>query len=301
MRLTLSLLFVLVLGSYSIAQELQMKVQVNTPNKAQLKSDPKVFQTLESQVTEFINSTQWTSVTFNPDERIKGQIQLTISGQEGESTFEAELMIQAQRPVYGTDYETQVFYWVDKDFEFNYKEFQPLRKTMSSFTDNLSSILSYYAYMIIAMDFDTFSELGGNEYFRTAETIANAVPSGVVGSKGWSDNKSSAQNRYTLVNDAFNPSIREARKAMYQYHRLGLDIMYNKPQEGRENITQALRLIQEANRAKSHSTYIFFVTNAKTEELINIYNIADDIEKKRVYAMLLDINPSNANKISVLK
>lgn len=301
MRLITSLILIVLWGFSLNAQELQLNIQVNTPNRAQLKEDPKVFQTLEAQITEFMNSTQWTNVTYAPEERIKGMLQLTISKAipDKESMYTAELSIQAVRPVYGTDYETQVFFWMDKDVVFGYKEFQPIRKTQTSFTDNLSSILSYYAYMIIGMDFDTFSELGGDEYFRTAESIVNAAANS-AGDDGWKE-KTTSHNRYSLVNDAFNPSLRQARKAMYMYHRKGLDIMSAEAETGRSNISGALSAIQQASRSKSNSTYVYFVTNAKIEEIINIYNVADTNEKRSIYATLIDINPSNARRIEVLK
>lgn len=293
----LLLLFLTVLSKAS-AQELNLSIQVNTPTNAQLQADPKIFETLESEIKEFMNSQQWTDVTYEPDERIEGSMQLTLTKQNN-STFEAELSVQSKRPVYGTDYSTQVFYWIDKDIAFKYEEFQPLRKTQSSYTDNLSSILSYYAYMIIGMDFDTFEEFGGTPYFRTAESIVNAVPSS-IGGGGWA-NESGTHNRYSLINDVFDPVIKDVRKAIYQYHRKGLDIMSAEPEVGRSNITTALEEIQNANNRKNNSTFIFLFISAKTNELVQIYNVTDNPERRKVYAILMDINPSNAQNIEALK
>lgn len=297
MRIFITLLFTL--GSLAlVGQELNLKIQVNTPKQAQLHADPKTFQTLENQITEFMNSQQWTDVRFKSNEQISGAMTLTLKKQTG-TLYEAELLIQTTRPVYGTDYETQVFYWIDKDITFSYQEFQPIRKTTSSFYDNLSSILSYYAYMIIGMDFDTFSELGGDPYFRIAESIVTAVPSSSTGG-GWA-NDAGKHNRYSLVKDVFNPNILKARKAYYKYHRKGLDIMAAEPEVGRSNITSALHSIQAANDAEPTSTYIFLIINAKVDELVSIYNVADPMEKKRIYALLVDINPSISSRVKVLK
>lgn len=299
MRIILTGLTFLLFLNCIQTQELNISIQVNTPTQAKLQADPKIFETLETEIREFMNSQQWTQVTFEDDERISASMQITLKKQNG-SSFEADLSIQSKRPVYGTDYESQIFYWFDKNIQFSYKEFQPIRKTTSSFNDNLSSILSYYAYMIIGMDFDTYEELGGTPYFRTAEAIVNAVPSGVASGSGW-ENKTNAQNRYSLISNCFNPVIEKARKAIYKYHRKGLDIMSAEPEVGRENITAALEQIQSANNSKSNTPFINLFISAKTNELVNIYNVTENPERKQVYAILMDINPSNAQKIEALK
>ncbi|HHS96096.1 MAG TPA: DUF4835 family protein, partial [Phaeodactylibacter sp.] len=204
------------------AQELQANVSVNTPRLQ--KTDPQVFKELESAITEFLNAQKWTNDEFDHEERIQINIQLNIKEELANNQFKADLIIQSSRPVYGSDYQTVMLSTVDKDILFTYEQFQPIQYSQNSFIDNLSSLLSFYAYIVIGMDYDSFSPFGGDPYFLAAQEIANTIPTDNSGKyKGWRP-IDGQRNRYWIIENFLNPRMRPIRQAIYDYHRLGLDI-----------------------------------------------------------------------------
>lgn len=276
------------------AQELNASVSVNTPTLSL--TDPKVFETLEASISQFLNNQVWTDDEYKPEERIKVSITLTIAEEYSANTFKADLAIQAVRPVYGSSYETALLSHIDREVTFTYEQFQPLEYARNGYKDNLSQILSYYAYIAIGMDYDSFSPFGGQPYFQTAQEILNNVPSNVQSSNpGWRSIDGN-RNRYWIIENILSPRVRPYRQAMYDYHRQALDIMAEDVEAGRRIMLQALEELNGVNQVYPNAMIIQMFTNAKGSEVVDIFKRGTAQEKNRVVQIMSKLDPSNAQK-----
>lgn len=281
------------------AQELNVNVKVVAPNITTV--DKVIFNNLEVAIREFFNNTKWTNDEFESTEKINANIQFTITSEINTNTFEADLIVQSNRPVYNSEYNTPMLNLIDKGVTFTYNNFQPIERSENQYIDNLSSILSYYAYIILAFDYESFSPYGGEPYFKLAQQIMNVVPSNVANSdKGWNQS-SSDRNRYWLIENIFNPRLRNFRSAYYDYHRLGLDLMYSDADRSRATILATMNTINEANSSYLNSMLLNLFVDTKDNELIEIFKVADRNQKSRVRTTLTRINPSNAGKYEALR
>jgi hypothetical protein len=280
------------------SQELNCRVQVNA-QKIQ-GTNKQVFETMQKAVYEFMNNTKWTPNVFAFDERIECTIQFNLTEQVSTDRYKGTVQIQSNRPVYNTSYNSVLLNFRDNDIEFPYVEFQSLDFNENTFTDNLTSILAYYAYLIIGYDYDTYSESGGTPFFEIAQKIVtNAQNSGVTGWKAF-ENK---RNRYWIVENLLNSKYEECRSFMYKYHRSGMDIMESKPTEGRQEIAEDLKLLQKVFRDKPDPqlSYLKLIFDAKSDEFVNIFSEGFPDEKNRVYNILKEINPTNLTKYEKIK
>ena len=292
--LIFSLLFLAVLAE---AQELNCKVRINVPKLQTV--DPKVFQTLESSVQEFLNSRKWTDDTYQNFERIECNISINITEELNPTTFAANLFIQASRPVYGSAYKTVILEHNDRDLVFEYEEYKPLIFVENSFTSNLTSVLAFYVYMILGQDYDTFSPLGGSPHYQKAQDILNTVPQS-SGVKGWSS-LDGQRNRYWMIESTLNPRVAPLRNAMYDYHRLGLDVMSKDPEEGKNSMITAMEKIKQVNTNYPNSMVMQMFVNAKSNEIVDIFLNSTSIQKRTVYAVMIKIDPANASKYAVIR
>ena len=277
------------------AQELMCNVQVLTQ---QIQGTNKqVFQTLQTAIYEFMNNTSWTNHVYEPDERIECTMLFNIKEQVSVDEFKGTLQIQSRRPVYNTSLSTVLLNYVDNDIQFKYVEFQPLEFSQTQHLSNLTSLLAYYAYIIIGMDYDSFSPEGGTPFFQMAEKIVNNAQN--AAEKGWRAIESTGRkNRYWLINNILNEDFSPLREFIYKYHRQGLDVMYEKTTEGRASIAEDLKLLQQLSRNKPDPFmyYLQVVLDAKSDELVNIFRESFQDEKTRVFAMLTEIDPSHKSK-----
>ena len=211
----------------AFSQDIEFTININTP-KLQT-TDPRVFETMANTIRDFVDNINWSDDIFEPEERIKCNVQLTIREELPGNNFTADMAIQAVRPVYGTSYETILLSHVDKDVSFKYEEFQPLIYSKNSYQDNLSSIFAFYMNIILGMDYDTFSPFGGDPYFQVASEILNLVPPAAAQLyPGWRS-LDGRQNRFYIITNMLSPRFRVYRSAFYDYHRQGLDIMSENP------------------------------------------------------------------------
>lgn len=282
------------------AQEFQAKVNINTP-KLQV-ADPKIFNTLKSSIRDMLSNTKWTEDVFEQSERIQLTVTLNITEELSATSFRADLAIQAVRPVFNSSYETVIFAYQDQDVKFTYEEYQPVEFSKNVFTDNLSAILGFYAYAILGVDYDSFSELGGDEYFQEAQNIVSTVPSNVAQSAGgWTSIEAGQRNRYWLIENTLNPRMIPYRKAMYLYHRGGLDRMSDDSATGITACATAITQIAEAHKAYRNSMIIQIFAQTKVNEILQIFVGADNAQKQRVYKAMLQIDAANASKYNVLR
>ena len=239
------LLLAVSVGLYS--QEFRCNIQVVSQ---QIQGTNKqVFQTLQNAMYEFMNNRVWTDHVYTMEERIECNMMFNITEQMSADEFKGTLTVQARRPVYNTNYNTTTLNFVDNDIRFRYVEFAPLEFDLNSNLSNLTSILAFYAYFILGIDYDTFSLMGGTPYFNNAERIVlNAQNAAETGWKPM-DNISH-KNRYWLVKDMIDTDYEPVRAFNYRYHRLGLDVMDEKIAEGRAEITNSLELLRNVYRKK---------------------------------------------------
>lgn len=280
------------------AQELNATVRVTAP-KLQT-TDPAVFKTMETAILEFFNSTNWTPDAWELEERIECAFQINITEEISSNAFRADIAYQALRPVYGSDYKTATVSWVDKDVIITYEQYQPIQESRDNFTDNLSSVLTFYAYTILGWDYDTFSELGGEPYFLIAQGVINTIPPQILDSdKGWST-LNNRNNRYWMIENLMSPRLTEYRKAMYLYHRGALDYMATDVATGLQAMTEALKKIDELRSSYPNSMVLRMFPTAKGDEIIEIYKGADRTTKSTVQQIMRKLDVSNASKYNVL-
>ncbi len=289
-----TLLFLMITLSSLSAQELKVDIIVNTPRLQSV--DPQVFQTLRTAIQEFMNNQPFTEDVFEIDERIEITIQLTIKDEYSLNSFGADMSIQAVRPVYGSNYKSSILMHVDKDVTFTYDQYQPIVFSRNAFVDNLSSILSFYAYYILGLDYDSFSKMGGEPYFQAAQEIINMIPSSVTnGNKGWKPTDGT-RNRYWMVENALNPTFKAMREASYTYHRKGLDEMHRDPEKGKVNMLKAIDAIASIAKINRNSMAIQLFANAKNQEVVEIFKEADMSMKRQVKDLMGLIDPANASR-----
>lgn len=280
------------------AQELLCTVKI-IDNQVQL-TDKKIFRTLEQAITEFMNNTKWTPEKIQPVERIECNIQIILSSYDVKSNhFSGTAQILSRRPVYGTSYNTLLFNLNDENWEFDFAEFQPLVYNDNSFTNNLTSLLSFYAYYMIALDYDSFGLLGGTPFFNKALQISNAAqPTGLP---GWQPFERNLRSRYNLIDNILNERFKPMREAYYKYHREGLDIMNKNPELARKNIFASLELVKKVFKIGPNTVLPIMFFEAKSDELVNIYKNAPAIEKPKVIELLSEINIANVNKYEKIR
>jgi len=282
------------------AQELNASVRLTTP-KLQT-TDPRVFQTLEQSIRDFLNNQRWTDVDFESNERIECALQINITEEISQNLFKADIALQALRPVYGSDYKTSLLTHVDHDIVFSYQEYQPIEDSRNFFRDNLSSVLTYYAELIIGLDFDSFSELGGDPYFTIAQGVINSIPPGVADQdQGWSSLGGNKSNRFWLIENLLSPKVRPYREAMYLYHRHGLDMMYKDVTASQQVLLRALVSTDQVRESYPTVMVARMFVNAKSDEILEIFKGADRATRSTVMQVMRRLDVTNANKYNALR
>ena len=276
------------LASFSHAQELNCTVTVIAPQIGNV--DASRFEALEDGIREFINGRRWTNDNFDFEERIECAIQITINEAIGTSVFKGSMQVQSSRPVYNSDYNTAVLLVNDGDIQFEWLDNSNILFSPGQHRDNLSSLLAYYAYMILGMDYDTFSPEGGTPHFLQAQSIvANAQN---ASERGWRSSQGK-QNRYWLIENHLSQTFRPVRNCLYNYHRKGLDVLFSDVEGARLTMAEALIDMRSTNRIRpgSYNIQIFF--SAKSDEILNVFEPAPDAERTRLLPILKQLDPGN--------
>jgi hypothetical protein len=292
-------LLVLVLATAAFfvkAQELQCEVTVNSE---QIQStDKQLFTEMQNQVQELLNTRRWTEQGYSLDERIKCRVLINLTEMPQIGVFKANVQVLSARPAYGTGYETILFSFIDKDWTFEFSNAQRLDYAENNYTSNLASMLAFYAYMIIGMDNDSFGKLGGGPAFDKARNVLNLASSqgAYPGWKAFEGNR----NRYWLIDNLQDPQFVPFREAIYNMHRLGLDIMAQNPEEGRKAVLTVLQDIQRVSQQKPGAAVIRSFFEAKADELVNIFKNATPTDKQAAFTLLSQLDPTNNTKYEVL-
>ncbi len=272
----------------SQAQELNCTVSINATQVQT--TERTVFRDMKTAIEQFMNSRKWTNDSYKNYEKINCNMLITITRMPSVGNFAASVQIQSARPVYNTNYSTLVFNFADRDWEFEYVESLPLEYNDNTYTTNLTSMLALYAYMIIGVDYDTFSELGGSPYFQRAlQVVNNAQQSNRPGWQSMQNNRS----RYWIVENFNNPQMTDLRKALYSYHRLGLDTFDKDPDKSREVILKGLKDIKKVRDINPTAVIIVSFFDAKGKELANIFSSGNIQVRREAYDVIKAIDPSS--------
>lgn len=292
MRVAILILFLVASGSHLKAQDLDIDVTVTVTQQAIGDADPSVFKKLEADISEMINNNKWTEETFQEHEKIQGSITLAITEQLSLTSFQAELTIVSARPVFNSTYTTRLLNYADRGLVFSYDGVQPIYKSDNNYIDNLSTVLTYYMYILIGVDYDSFSPSGGDPYFEKAYEIYDALPSSLQrGDRGWTNEDISQQNRYFLLENIRNPSLKGFRTAFYEYHRKGLDLLHEDPDKARAVMVSAITQISDAEKKYPRAILVRNFTDAKDNEILDIFGPASVGEKSKVRKIMTELNP----------
>lgn len=288
-----TLLITLCLLSYSgFSQELNAQVEVIS-EKIQATNRQR-FTTLETSMREFLNNRRWTNETYSPDERISCQFIVTIN-KENNDKYEGTLQVLYSRPIYKSGYNSPILVHRDDKFSFQYLEFDRLDFSMTTNISNLTSVLAYYAYIIIGLDHDTYAIKGGDPFFEDAQTIVNNAQGGAYA--GWSSFEGN-NNRFWLVDNLTSPVFDDFRLGLYQYHRLGLDLMYEPRQQAaaKNVIKNSLIKLEAVNEKRRNSMLMQIFFDAKSQEIINIFSDGEPIDLADLKEVLVELDPTNSSK-----
>jgi len=285
--------------SHLLANELNASVKVNVPFIQN--ADPELFVNMENQVRDFLNSTKWTDIEYAVEEKIELSVQINIKEELSDQQFRADFFIQAVRPTYNSEYKTAILTHVDKDVFVEYVPFMEIFNSEVNFFNNLSSILSFYAYLVIGMDYDSFVPLGGDPYFLVCKNITSTIPQSMIDADpGWQSVRTT-RNRFIMLLDLISPRMRPYREAYYNYHRHSLDKMSENMTESIQVMVDAIQTIGEVNRNTPNAMILQVFANTKRDELVEILKAAPGTDKTAVYQVMSKIDPANISKYRLIR
>jgi len=294
-------LFILILMLVSVihlqAQELNATVNVNSDRIQS--TNKNVFTSMQRSLNQFVNGTKWSNATFANNERIDCTISLTIIEQTSETSFKAEIFIQARRPVYNSTYLTPLMNYRDTKVEFEYTENAPFEIVQMAIDNNLVAIVAFYCNMILAMDFDSYSPQGGSIFYRQALTIATQAQSNTSWT-GWSafDDR---RSRTSIINAYTDESVKPFREMWYTYHRRSLDEMAANPDRGRTTLLNAIPVLKDIRNVRNSEILLQMFADCKLDEIVSVASKANTEEKKSVYDLLQSVFPASSTQLEPLK
>lgn len=277
------------------AQDFQCQLSINSQKISS--SNREKFNSLQQELIKFINERKWCQYNLKINERINCGIMINLESQAGD-VLTGSMTIQLQRPVYKTNYKTDILNFQDKSVEFTYTEGMPLEYADNANLNQLTSLIAFYLNLFLGMEFDTFSMNGGSPYFDKCQNIINLCQTDKE--VGWKSYESGQANRYWILENLNNPSYSEFHEFLYNYHRLGLDVMADSPDAGRAVIAESLRLLQNINSQRSGLYLMQIIIQSKSTEIINIFKNGTQGEKTQVAAIMKLLDPANASKYDVL-
>lgn len=304
-KTTLFILFCLSI-LFSQSQEIQARLTVNVnKDKVSTQVDRKIFQTLQSGLTNFINNRKWTNDAFQTSEKIQCNFLLNINDVAGTNVYKATLTIQAARPAYNSTYQCPLINYIDDNIVFRYVEFQPIEfnenrvQGSDALVSNLTAVFAYWVYVILGFDYDSYSLRGGDPYFTKAQNIVNYAPeSGEI--SGWK-NFESQRNRYWLTENINNNRYALFHDAMYAYYRTGMDNLYENEDEGRNGVLNCLNYLSTIDKENPNSMIMQFFFQSRSAELVKVFSKAKKDVRDRALTILLKLDVTNARLYNELK
>jgi hypothetical protein len=279
------------------AQELNFTVIINSDRSRIQNTD--IFNQMKTNFEQFLNGRSWTDDEFRPEERVKGNLLITINDVPQIGFYNATVQVQVVRPVFGTNYESLIFNYADRNWSFEYLESQPLEFNRFTFLNNISSLLGFYAHIALGIDYDTFANKGGNPFFEVANDIVNNAQQS--GRPGWIQTQSDRRSRYWLINDIYVSTIYgPIREAYYLYHRQGMDLIQIDPDSAYKNILEAIKLVAQANKLQPNGIFTITFVDAKSDEISEVLKNAPFEIRNEAVKLLLELDPNNARKYNDL-
>jgi hypothetical protein len=281
------------------AEELQAKVTV-IASRVPTTVDRKIFTTLQTQLNNLLNNRKWGGDVFKQQEKIECNFLLNIESVVESNVYKASLTIQAARPVFNSSYQAALINFMDADVTFKYIEYQPVEfndnrvQGTDALAANLTAVFAFYAYMIVGMDYESFAPRGGDVYFQKAQNVVNNAPEG-KGISGWRV-FDGLRNRYFLIENLMNNRYNIIHDVIYSYYRAGLDNMYDKEEEARNNILQALTQLQAFNKENPNTMFVQFFMQSKSQEIIGIFKKGTIETKQKAKNILELLDVANASK-----
>jgi hypothetical protein len=249
---------------------------------------------MKEAIWNFMNNRQWTNDIYTTEERIKCNLFITITEMPVLNSYRATVQITSSRPVYGTSYESLLFNFVDKDWDFQYAQSQPIQFAEQTFTSNLTSLLAFYAYCIIGMDYDSYAKLGGTEYYQRAQNIMQLAQQS-ANAPGWQPFEGNL-TRYWLIDNLMNQAFSKFREGVYVYHRQGLDQLAKEPEKAREELVRSLKLYLDTRKRAPISVLYNNYFNGKNPEIINIFTEGMPNQKQEVHKIMTEIDPTQVEE-----
>lgn len=291
----LLLVFSLLLVNVTRSQELNCQVDINY-TQVQGSANKQIFDQLKRSIIEFMNNTKWTNDIFGQQEKIECSMLIVIKQQLGTDEYSGTIQITSRRPVFKSSYYTQVFNFEDENFQFKFQQFSQLDNNINinTFLNNLTSVLQYYAFVILATDYDTFAPLGGTQYWQKAQLVVQNAQS--TPESGWKQSQDGQNNRYWLIENTLQPLFKGIRDCMYEYNLKGLDQMNTSPEDGRAAVLKSLDLLIPVAKARPASFNMQLFFNAKRDEIINIFKGGTPEEKTKVMDLLATLDPAGTTK-----
>ena len=278
----LSLFFCVALSS----QELNCTVTVNSDQVGQ--TNQQIFKTLERSLNDFVNKSRWTNRVYKENERLNCRMFITVTNYQNDR-FEATIQLQSSRPVFNTSYESPIFNYKDDQFNFEYIEFQPLVYNANVFNSNLIGVVSYYVYIMLGMDADTFSLEGGTDFYKKAQEIVTQAQGSNF--SGWSQTATDNRTRFELVDNLLSNTFREYRIAMYNYHRKGLDILGDNNSTGKQVIAGSMRLFETLIKRRPNAFLIQTFFDAKSDEIQSVFSDGPKVDIVKLKETLNKVAP----------
>ena len=288
------------LSCSAIAQELLCRVSVVTTNMQGVGAssvDKSIFNTMEQELTAFMNDRKWSDYTFKPGEKIECGLQFVIDEATGNDVYSGKIYVQLSRPVFNSSYASSLLSYQDNNLQFKYTTNQTFDYDENSYMWTITSIAAYYANLFLGITFDSYAPNGGTPFYNKCQNVISSAPSG---ESGWSSSSKERRNRYWLLESLSNPSYETLRKFLYQYHRLGLDVMHKSVDEGVEQILANLELLKALNSTYSNNAGIAIFCMTKANEFVNVFSGASPENKAKAVAILRVIDPSNIDKYDKL-
>ena len=277
------------------AQELKCDVEVNSQSVEG--TNKSVFDNLKESISTYMNETKFSNAIFSPNEKIECRLFLTVK-EYADDRIKGELQLQVSRPVYNSTYTTTLFNFRDTRVEFDYREGDPLIFNENSVENNLTALLDYYAYLFLAIDFDSFSPKGGQQFYDKAQTVVQQAQSmGEIGWRTFEDNK----NRAAVLSSFTDSNTSGIRNLLYDYHRKGLDEMVTSPDKGRAVITESLKELKTIYDNAPMSVALSLFRDSKLDDLVNVYSKAPQSERESVYELLQPIYPTESERLDKIK
>ena len=284
------MLFFLFITISGFSQELDARVEINFKQmKSTIQYPASLFQEMQNQIEQFMNNTRWSTDNFNQNEKIECSLIINVMQSTNQNVFGGNAVFQVTRPIFGTNYNSVIFQYVDQDFRFSY---QPVERQMvfneQSFTSNITSLSAYYSLIALAVDYDSFSQMGGSPFIQR---LYNLVSISSRGGGGWSESQNSKRNRYWLIENLQNQQLSQFRESIYTYHRIILDDFGREPEKGRQEILKLLEIIQNIVILKPNSVLINAFFDAKAPELVSIFSEGSSAEKQKAFLLLSGLDP----------